>query len=75
MREIRKLTEDDFKESLELSQYAFQYKVEEENLPKRKESFKKHEVWYLEEEARRGLWNFICQHDSMVDKVERISSF
>ena len=23
-------------------------------------------------EARRGLWNFICQHDSMVDEVELI---
>ncbi|CAM3754209.1 enhanced intracellular survival protein Eis [Mesobacillus thioparans] len=24
----------------------------------------------LTNEARKGLWNFICQHDSMVDKVE-----
>ncbi|MBM7662377.1 putative acetyltransferase [Bacillus mesophilus] len=45
MPEIRQLTEDDFKESLELSQYAFQYKVPESDLPKRKEGFKKHEVW------------------------------
>ncbi|WP_456277366.1 GNAT family N-acetyltransferase [Bacillus sp. AK128] len=45
MREIRKLTEDDFRESLELSQYAFQYKVAEADLPKRKESFTTHEVW------------------------------
>jgi hypothetical protein len=45
MHEIRKLTEDDFMESLELSQYAFQYKVAEEDLPKWKEIFKKHEVY------------------------------
>ncbi|MGA9226581.1 MAG: GNAT family N-acetyltransferase, partial [Mesobacillus sp.] len=24
----------------------------------------------LDQEARLGLWNFICQHDSMVDRVE-----
>ncbi|WP_079508313.1 GNAT family N-acetyltransferase [Mesobacillus jeotgali] len=24
----------------------------------------------LTHEARKGLWNFICQHDSMVDRVE-----
>ncbi|MDQ0414845.1 GNAT family N-acetyltransferase [Mesobacillus stamsii] len=24
----------------------------------------------LTNEARKGLWNFVCQHDSMVDKVE-----
>ncbi len=27
------------------------------------------EYVYLDEESRRGLWNFIANHDSMVDKV------
>lgn len=30
------------------------------------------EFFYLDGEARRGLWNFICQHDSMVEKVKII---
>jgi predicted acetyltransferase len=28
-----------------------------------------HEFAYITEEARRGLWNFVCNHDSMADKV------
>jgi predicted acetyltransferase len=28
----------------------------------------------LSHEARKGLWNFICQHDSMVDRVEVLLS-
>lgn len=28
------------------------------------------EIVYLDHDARVGLWNFICQHDSMVDKVK-----
>ncbi|MBT9135755.1 MAG: N-acetyltransferase Eis [Firmicutes bacterium] len=28
------------------------------------------EYAYLDEESRRGLWNFIANHDSMVEKVE-----
>jgi predicted acetyltransferase len=28
-----------------------------------------HELVFLDEEARRGLWKFIADHDSMVDKV------
>lgn len=28
----------------------------------------------LNHEARRGLWNFICQHDSMVEKVKMLLS-
>ncbi|WP_102262075.1 GNAT family N-acetyltransferase [Mesobacillus jeotgali] len=28
----------------------------------------------LTHEARKGLWNFICQHDSMVDRVEVLLS-
>lgn len=28
----------------------------------------------LTHEARKGLWNFICQHDSMVDRVEVLIS-
>ncbi|TCP66098.1 GNAT family N-acetyltransferase [Baia soyae] len=28
------------------------------------------ELVVLTEEARRGLWNFICQHDSMVKEIE-----
>lgn len=28
----------------------------------------------LTHEARKGLWNFICQHDSMIDRVEMLLS-
>ncbi|MFG6497326.1 sterol carrier protein domain-containing protein, partial [Fictibacillus sp. UD] len=31
------------------------------------------EFVYVTEGARRALWNFICQHDSMVDKVKIIA--
>ncbi|MCU6712972.1 GNAT family N-acetyltransferase [Paenibacillus sp. J5C_2022] len=29
-----------------------------------------HELIYLKEEARRALWSFIAQHDSMIDRVQ-----
>ncbi|MFE8703672.1 enhanced intracellular survival protein Eis [Cytobacillus sp. FJAT-54145] len=32
------------------------------------------EMVTLDHEAARGLWNFICQHDSMVDKVKVMTS-
>jgi predicted acetyltransferase len=32
------------------------------------------EMIALNEEAKRGLWNFICQHDSMAEKVTIITS-
>nr|WGD94764.1 hypothetical protein P5642_17730 [Bacillus subtilis] len=28
------------------------------------------EFVYLNREAQRGLWNFICQHDSMLNEAE-----
>ncbi|MDP3487583.1 MAG: sterol carrier protein domain-containing protein, partial [Bacillota bacterium] len=31
------------------------------------------EYAYLDEASRRGLWNFISNHDSMVEKVEMVS--
>ena len=33
-----------------------------------------HEFTTLDKEARAGLWNFICQHDSMVDQVSILTS-
>lgn len=45
MPKIRKLIENDYDQSLELSQYAFQYTVADEDIPKRKETLKRHEVW------------------------------
>lgn len=32
------------------------------------------ELVVLTNEARYGLWNFICQHDSMVEEVEMVTS-
>lgn len=43
--EIRRLSETEFEKSLQLSQYAFQYVVKEEDRPKRFEMMKKHEIW------------------------------
>ncbi|MFG6497082.1 GNAT family N-acetyltransferase, partial [Fictibacillus sp. UD] len=43
--EIRRLSEMEYEKSLQLSQYAFQYVVKEEDLPKRYEMMKKHEIW------------------------------
>jgi predicted acetyltransferase len=37
------------------------------------ESMDVEEYIYTNEEARKGLWNFICQHDSMVQKVKVIA--
>jgi predicted acetyltransferase len=31
------------------------------------------EFVYVTENARRALWNFICQHDSMIDKVKIVA--
>ncbi len=31
------------------------------------------EFIYVSDDARRALWNFICQHDSMVDKVKIVA--
>ncbi|MBM6616847.1 GNAT family N-acetyltransferase [Bacillus suaedaesalsae] len=45
MREIKKITLDEFDKSLELSQYAFQYSLSEESKQKRRESFHLHDVW------------------------------
>jgi predicted acetyltransferase len=33
-----------------------------------------HEFITLDKEARAGLWNFICQHDSMVENVSILTS-
>lgn len=43
--QVRKLTEQEFDKSIELSQYAFQYKVNKEDLPKRYKMLKRHEIW------------------------------
>jgi predicted acetyltransferase len=43
--QLRKLTEQEFDKSIELSQYAFQYKVNKEDLPKRYKMLKRHEIW------------------------------
>ncbi|MDZ5470659.1 GNAT family N-acetyltransferase [Bacillus sp. 31A1R] len=42
--EIKKLTEKDYLESMNLSMYAFQYEVPEADIPKRKETLKEHNV-------------------------------
>lgn len=39
----------------------------------KEEVMKVTEYAYLDEESRRGLWNFISNHDSMIEKVEIIS--
>jgi predicted acetyltransferase len=46
--EIRKLTEEDYMESIKLSMYAFQYKVPEERIATRIEKLKDHKVF--------GIW-------------------
>jgi predicted acetyltransferase len=42
--EIKILTEDHFLQSMNLSMYAFQYKVPESDIPKRLETLKKHRI-------------------------------
>lgn len=44
-QEIRQLTPEEFDLSIELSQYAFQYKVSAEELEKRRASFKAERFW------------------------------
>ncbi|MBY6037510.1 GNAT family N-acetyltransferase [Fictibacillus nanhaiensis] len=43
--EIRKLSDEELDKSIELSEYAFQYKVKKEDLQKRYEMLRKHEIW------------------------------
>lgn len=43
------------------------YEIEDDNL-------KVKDFVPLNNEARRGLWNYICQHDSMIKQVEMITT-
>lgn len=45
MPEIRRLTEQEYDESLTLSQYAFQYDVPKDEIESRKEKMKRHEIF------------------------------
>ena len=42
--EIIKLTAEQYQDSMELSMYAFQYKIKDEDIPKRKEMLKNHKI-------------------------------
>ncbi|AYA75289.1 GNAT family N-acetyltransferase [Bacillus sp. Y1] len=44
MMEFVVLTEKDYEEAIKLSMYAFQYKVKEEDIPKRKQMLKSHDI-------------------------------
>jgi predicted acetyltransferase len=55
-----------YNDSNEASGYLL-YKVKENTMDVQ-------EMVFLTEDARRGLWNFICQHDSMVEKVTIVTS-
>ncbi|RZT21031.1 GNAT family N-acetyltransferase [Fictibacillus sp. BK138] len=43
--QIRKIKEEELDKTIRLSEYAFQYKVKKEDLPKRYEMLKRHEIW------------------------------
>jgi predicted acetyltransferase len=43
--QLRRLTEPELDKAIQLSEYAFQYKVKNEDLPKRYEMLKRHEIW------------------------------
>lgn len=43
--QLRKLIEEEFDKAIQLSEYAFQYKVKKEDLAKRYEMLKRHEIW------------------------------
>jgi predicted acetyltransferase len=47
--QVREITENEYLESIKLSMYAFQYKVEEADIPARKESMKNHKIL--------GIWD------------------
>ncbi|MCM3719564.1 GNAT family N-acetyltransferase [Fictibacillus phosphorivorans] len=42
---LKIIKEKDFDKAIQLSEYAFQYKVKKEDLPKRYEMLKRHEIW------------------------------
>lgn len=51
MKNIKTLTTNDYHEIFSLSQFAFQYKLSEEELQKKKEEVKRHTVWgWMEED-------------------------
>ncbi|MFT4412278.1 enhanced intracellular survival protein Eis [Fredinandcohnia humi] len=58
---IQKITEDRYRESVRLSEYAFQYKVPEEDLAKRLEGLKKHQILG------------VLEHDLVVAKLHLLS--
>ena len=47
--EVRELSEEEFRESLKLSMYAFQYKIPETDVPARIEGMKNHKIL--------GIWD------------------
>ncbi|GAA0489200.1 GNAT family N-acetyltransferase [Salinibacillus aidingensis] len=53
MSKIHKLSVEDFEEIFELSQFAFQYNLSEEQLSKKKEEAKRHIIWGWKD--REGL--------------------
>ncbi|WP_042458782.1 GNAT family N-acetyltransferase [Neobacillus dielmonensis] len=50
--QVRELTEKEYLESLNLSMYAFQYKVQEADIPARKEAMKNHKILGIWDENR-----------------------
>ncbi len=44
MMEFVVLTENDYEEAIKLSMYAFQYKISEDDIPKRKQMLKSHDI-------------------------------
>ncbi|WP_249872589.1 GNAT family N-acetyltransferase [Oceanobacillus saliphilus] len=52
MDQIKKLTEADYDEIFALSQFAFQYKLTEEALVKKKEETKRHTIWGWMEDGK-----------------------
>ncbi len=62
-RKIRRLSKEDYPEIFQLSQFAFQYSLSQEELTKKQEEAERHEIWgWFEEEQLSAKVHMIPLH-------------
>ncbi|MBM7703348.1 GNAT family N-acetyltransferase [Metabacillus iocasae] len=67
---MRLLTKDDYIQSLELSQYAFQYILTKEEKNQRLDMFNDHQVWGIFEDNRLASKLHLFPHSVFIEKKE-----
>jgi predicted acetyltransferase len=70
MGEIRKLSVDSFHDIIQLSQYAFQYNLSEEEIEKRKQLLSEHEIWAVIEDEKLAAKLHIIPFSVFIHNLE-----